>query len=122
MEPHDDATPSVLAAEAGVAVRRLACCVDGGKLRAPAEMYQVLGILQLLVEDVGQLLPSVQAELEDGLLAGRLVRHAVGDEVTDTWDRVGEVGCALAHARTLALRMTKELEHSQTAMRDLTGP
>jgi hypothetical protein len=35
---------------------------------------------------------------------------------------VGEVGRALAHARTVALLMTKELENSQVALRDLATP
>jgi hypothetical protein len=85
-------------------------------------MYRVLGALRLLADDLTHLLPALQGRLEEGLLSGRLLRQGGGDPVAATWDSVGEVGRALAHARTVALLMTKELENSQVALRDLAAP
>ena len=94
MNPSAASSPSLLAADAGATVRRLSRCVGEGELDSPAEMYRVLGALRLLA----------------------------GEAVEATWDSVGEVGRALAHARTVALLMTKELENSQVALRDLATP
>ncbi|MEV6828622.1 hypothetical protein [Amycolatopsis sp. NPDC051102] len=122
MNPSAASSPSLLAADAGATVRRLSRCVGEGELDSPAEMYRVLGALRLLADDLTQLLPALQGRLEDGLLAGRVVRPGGGEAVAATWDSVGEVGRALAHARTVALLMTKELENSQVALRDLATP
>ncbi|WP_103349069.1 hypothetical protein [Amycolatopsis sp. CA-128772] len=121
MNPSAAASPSLLAADAGATVRRLSRCVGDGELDSPAEMYRVLGALRLLTDDLTQLLPALQGRLEDGLLAGRVVCPGA-DAVAATWASVGEVGRALAHARTVALLMTKELENSQVALRDLATP
>jgi hypothetical protein len=120
MNPRGDSSPSLLAADAGATVRRLSGCV--GELDSPAEMYRVLGALRLLADDLTHLLPALQGRLEDRLLSGQVVRQAGGHPLEDAWDAVGEVGRALAHARTVALLMTKELENSQVALRDLATP
>ncbi|HEY3471899.1 MAG TPA: hypothetical protein VGL47_42665 [Amycolatopsis sp.] len=122
MNPRTTTSPSLLAADAGATVRRLARCVGDGELDSPAEMYQVLGALRLLADDLTHLLPALQGRLEDGLLSGQVVRQAGGDSVAAAWDSVGEVGRALAHARTVALLMTKELQNSQVALRGLAAP
>jgi hypothetical protein len=114
-------SPSLLAADAGATVRRLARCVGDGELDSPAEMYRVLGALRMLADDLTHLLPALQERLEDGLLAGRVVRPGT-DAVAATWASVGEAGRALAHAGSVALLMTKELENSQVALRDLATP
>jgi hypothetical protein len=114
-------SPSLLAADAGATVRRLSRCVGEGELDSPAEMYRVLGALRLLADDLTHLLPALQGRLEEGLLSGRVAGHG-GDAVAATWDSVGDVGRALAHARTVALLMTKELENAQVALRDLATP
>ncbi|SFW84146.1 hypothetical protein [Amycolatopsis australiensis] len=121
MNPSAAPSPSLLAADAGATVRRLSRCVGDGELDSPAEMYRVLGALRLLADDLTHLLPALQSRLEEGLLSGRVTAHG-GGEVAATWDSVGEVGRALAHARTVALLMTKELENSQVALRDLAAP
>ncbi len=116
-------TPSLLAADAGATVRRLARCVGDGELDSPAEMYRVLGALRLLADDLTHLLPALQGRLEEGLLSGRVTAgHGGGDAVAATWDSVGAVGRALTHARTVALLMTKELENAQVTLRDLAAP
>jgi hypothetical protein len=122
MNPSAASSPSLLAADAGATVRRLSRCVGDGELDSPAEMYRVLGALRLLADDLTHLLPALQGRLEEGLLSGQLLRRGGGDPVAATWDSVGEVGRALAHARTVALLMTKELENSQVALRDLAAP
>jgi hypothetical protein len=122
MNPRGDSSPSLLAADAGATVRRLSRCVGDGELDSPAEMYRVLGALRLLADDLTHLLPALQGRLEDRLLSGQVVRQAGGEPLEDVWDAVGEVGRALAHARTVALLMTKELENSQVALRDLATP
>jgi hypothetical protein len=120
MNPSAASSPSLLAADAGATVRRLSRCVGEGELDSPAEMYRVLGALRLLADDLTHLLPALQGRLEEGLLSGRVTGH--GGAVEATWDAVGAVGRALAHARTVALLMTKELENSQVALRDLATP
>jgi hypothetical protein len=115
-------SPSLLAADAGATVRRLSRCVGDGELDSPAEMYRVLGALRLLADDLTQLLPALQDRLEEGVLSGRVAGRGGGDAVAATWDSVGDVGRSLAHARTVALLMTKELENSQVALRDLATP
>ncbi|RSD21297.1 hypothetical protein [Amycolatopsis eburnea] len=114
------ASPSLLAADAGATVHRLSRRVGDGEVVPPAELYRVLGALRLLADDLAQLLPALQGRLEDGLLSGQVVRHGGGTGAA--WDSVGEVGRALAHAGTVALLMTKELENSQVALRDLATP
>ncbi|MGW5720974.1 hypothetical protein ACWEVP_32700 [Amycolatopsis sp. NPDC003865] len=111
-------TPSLLAADAGATLRRLARSLGDGELDSPAEVYRVLVALRLLAGDLACLLPALQGGLEEGLLAGRVS----GDAVAATWDAVGEAGRALAHARTVALLMTKELENAQVTLRDLAAP
>ncbi|WP_372664638.1 hypothetical protein [Amycolatopsis kentuckyensis] len=118
----DAPTPSLLAADAGATVRRLARCVGDGELDSPAEMYRVLGALRLLADDLTHLLPALQGRLEEGLLSGRVTGHGGGDAVAATWDAVGAVGRALTHARTVALLMTKELQNAQVPLRDLAAP
>ncbi|VVJ18670.1 Uncharacterised protein [Amycolatopsis camponoti] len=118
MDPSTASSPSLLAADAGATVRRLSRCVGDGDIDSPAEMYRVLGSLRLLADDLTHLLPALQDRLEEGLLAGRVAE----DGVAATWDSVGNVGRALAHAGTIALLMTKELENSQVALRDLATP
>lgn len=118
----DAPTPSLLAADAGATVRRLARCVGDGELDSPAEMYRVLGALRLLADDLTYLLPALQGRLEEGLLSGRVTGHGGGDAVAATWDSVGAVGRALTHARTVALLMTKELQNAQVPLRDLAAP
>ncbi|MEV6626514.1 hypothetical protein AB0M83_45930 [Amycolatopsis sp. NPDC051106] len=118
MNPSAASSPSLLAADAGATVRRLSRCVGEGELDSPVEMYRVLGALRLLADDLTHLLPALQGRLEEGLLSGRVA----GGAVEATWDSVGAVGRALAHARTVALLMTKELENSQVALRDLATP
>lgn len=113
--------PSLLAADAGATVRRLSHRIGDGHLVPPVELYRVLGALRLLADDLTHLLPALQGRLEDGLLSGQVVRHGGGDTEA-AWDSVGEVGRALAHAGTVALLMTKELENSQVALRDLATP
>ena len=115
-------SPSLLAADAGATVRRLSRCVGEGELDSPAEMYRVLGALRLLADDLTHLLPALQTRLEAGLMSGEVVHLGEGKEVAATWESVGEVGRALAHARAVALLMTKELENSQVALRDLAAP
>ena len=122
MNPSAASSPSLLAADAGATVRRLSRCVGEGELDSPAEMYRVLGALRLLAGDLTTLLPALQGRLEAGLLSGEVVHLGGGEAVAATWDSVGEVGRALAHARTVALLMTKELENSQVALRDLATP
>ena len=122
MNPRGDFSPSLLAADAGATVRRLSRCVGDGELDSPAEMYRVLGALRLLADDLTHLLPALQGRQEDRLLSGQVVRQAGGEPLEDAWDAVGDVGRALAHARTVALLMTKELENSQVALRDLATP
>ncbi|WP_290056009.1 hypothetical protein [Amycolatopsis solani] len=121
MNPSATASPSLLAADAGATLHRLACRIGAGELVPPAELYHVLGELRLLADDLTQLLPALQGRLEDGLLSGRVVRHG-DDDAGAVWDSVGEVGRALAHAGTVALLMTKELENSQIALRELAAP
>ncbi|MEU8633977.1 hypothetical protein AB0C38_17520 [Amycolatopsis sp. NPDC048633] len=120
MNPSTAASPSLLAADAGATVRRLSRCVDEGGLDSPAEMYRVLGALRLLADDLTHLLPALQDRLEEGVLSGRVAGR--GDAVAATWESVGDVGRSLAHAGTVALLMTKELENSQVALRDLATP
>lgn len=122
MNPSAAPSPSLLAADAGAIVRRLARCVGDGELDSPAELYRVLGALRLLVTDLTHVLPALQGGLEEDLLSGRVAGRGAGDAVAATWDAVGEVGGALARARTVALLMTKELENSQVALRDLAAP
>ncbi|WIX99359.1 hypothetical protein QRX60_35670 [Amycolatopsis mongoliensis] len=122
MNPSTASSPSLLAADAGAAVRRLSRCVGEGELDSPAEMYRVLGALRLLADDLTHLLPALQGRLEEGVLSGRVTGHGAGDAVEATWDSVGDVGRALTHAGTVALLMTKELEYSQAALRDLATP
>ncbi|MEV6648546.1 hypothetical protein [Amycolatopsis sp. NPDC051371] len=122
MNPSAASSPSLLAADAGATVRRLSRCVGDGELDSPAEMYRVLGALRLLADDLTHLLPALQGRLEESLLSGRVAGQGGGDAVAATWDSVGDVGRALAHARTVALLMTKELENSQVALRDLATP
>ncbi|NBH05759.1 hypothetical protein [Amycolatopsis sp. SID8362] len=121
MNPSVTSSPALLAADAGATVHRLSRRVGDGELVPPAELYRVLGALRLLADDLTQLLPALQGRLEDGLLSGQVVRHGGGDAGA-AWDSVGEVGRALAHAGTVALLMTKELENSQVALRDLATP
>ncbi|MFJ9780105.1 hypothetical protein ACIRSS_11015 [Amycolatopsis sp. NPDC101161] len=118
----DAPTPSLLAADAGATVRRLARCVGDGGLDSPAELYRVLGALRLLADDLTHLLPALQGRLEEGLLSGRVAGHGGDDAVAATWDSVGDVGRALAHAGTVALLMTKELENAQVTLRGLAAP
>jgi len=122
MNPSTASSPSLLAADAGATVRRLSHCVGEGELDSPAEIYRVLGALRLLADDLTHLLPALQERLEDGLLAGRVAGTGSGADAVATWASVGEAGRALAHAGTVALLMTKELENSQVALRDLATP
>lgn len=122
MNPSAASSPSLLAADAGATVRRLSRCVGEGELDSPAEMYRVLGALRLLAGDLTHLLPALQSRLEAGLLSAEVVHHGDAEAVAATWDSVGEVGRALAHAGTVALLMTKELKNSQVALRDLATP
>jgi small ligand-binding sensory domain FIST len=113
---------SALADDARAAVHRLSRCVRDGEFGSPAELYRVLGAVRMLTDDLTQLLPGLQNQLESGLLSGQVVRRVSGDAEAATWESVVEVGRALAQARTVALLLLKELDDSQTALRDLGAP
>jgi hypothetical protein len=112
---------SALADDATAAVHRLSRCVRDGELGSAAELYRVLGAVRMLTDDLTQLLPGLQNQLESGLLSGQVVRQGSGDAEAATWESVVEVGRALAQARAVGLLLLKELDDSRIALRDLTA-
>lgn len=103
-------------------MHRLSRCVRDGEPNSPAELCRVLDAVRTLTDDLTQLLPALQNHLENGLLSGQVVRRVSGDTEAATWESVVEVGRALAQARTVGLLLLKELDNSQSALRDLATP
>jgi hypothetical protein len=122
MDPCLPPPSSALAADARAAVHRLSRCVRDGELGSPAELYRVLDAVRMLTDDLTQLLPGLQNQLEGGLLSGQVVRRVSGDAEAATWESVVEVGRALAQARTIGLLLLTELDNSRIALRDLATP
>lgn len=109
--------PYLLAAQASSVVRQLYRRVREGELDSAADLGRTLGALRLLADELAQVLPGLQEQLENSLLAG-----AVGPagSTAEAVDRVAEVGHVLAQARTAGQLMATELRASQKILGQLT--
>jgi hypothetical protein len=112
--------PSLLAAQARSVTRRLATALGDAALGPPGELFRVVSALRLLADDVAQLLPAVQHQLEDGLLAGQV--EPLGGDVEAAVEAVTAVGYALTNARTAELAANRELQSAEIVLRRLSAP
>jgi hypothetical protein len=110
--------PSLLAAQARTAMRRLTDALGDGR-GSPAELARSAAVLGVLTEDLAQLLPALRGRLENELLAGRVIWEGRDDQAV--WDAVAAVGCALAHAQTAGLLLARELESARVVLRELAA-
>ncbi|WP_020660190.1 hypothetical protein [Amycolatopsis benzoatilytica] len=111
--------PSLLAAQARSATRRLAGTLEATARSEPEELSRVVAALRLLADDVAEVLPALQRLLEDGLLGGRIERrgHPVGAAV----DAVTAVGHALGQARADARSIADGLASAGVVLQGLAA-
>ncbi|OXM44833.1 hypothetical protein [Amycolatopsis alba] len=118
MRPKSEEPSYLLAAQAGSVVRRLCRRMRAGEQPSPADLCRTIGALQQLADDLAHVLPGVQGQLEESLLAGRI---GAGDSAGEAWSKVADVGEALAAARASALVMATELRASQRMLGELAS-
>ncbi|MFK0248384.1 hypothetical protein ACIQUM_27135 [Amycolatopsis azurea] len=118
MKPRPEVPPYVLAAQAGGAVRHLCRRMRNGEPASPADLCRTLGALQQLAGDLAHVLPSLQEQLEASLLSGRI---GAGETAGEAWDKVADVGHALAQAHASSLVMATELRASQRVLGELAS-
>ncbi|KFU75943.1 hypothetical protein SAMN04489729_1712 [Amycolatopsis lurida] len=118
MRPNSEEPPYLLAAQAGSVVRHLYTRLRDDEPASPADLCRTIGALQRLADDLVNVLPGLQKQLEEGLLAGQV---GAGDTPGEAWDKVSEVGYALAQARTGGLLLAAELRVSQRTLGELTS-
>jgi hypothetical protein len=118
MEPMPAEPPYLLAAQASSVLRHLYRRVRDGEPGSTADLARTLGALRLLADELAQVLPGLQEQLENSLLAGA-VRSV--DSTAAAVDRVAEVGRVLAQARTAGQLMATELRASQKMLGELTA-
>ncbi|MEV7553669.1 hypothetical protein AB0N89_28980 [Amycolatopsis sp. NPDC089917] len=118
MRPNAKVPPYLLAAQAGSVVRHLFSRLRAGESVSPADLSRTIGALQQLAGDLAHVLPSLQGQLEENLLAGRI---GAGDTAGEAWDKVADVGHALAQAQANSLVMATELRASQRVLGELTS-
>ncbi|GAB3726486.1 hypothetical protein GCM10027598_45400 [Amycolatopsis oliviviridis] len=108
----------MLAAQAGGAARHLCRRMRNGEPASPADLSRTIGALQQLAGDLAHVLPSLQDQLEEHLLAGRI---GAGDTAGEAWDKVADVGHALAQAHASSVVMASELRASQRVLGELAS-
>lgn len=118
-----DAAATDLAARAERATHGLyhRTCGHGG-VEGPAEVYQVLGSLKLLVNSLSRSLPEMSRWLEQKMWSGELAcaeDEAGFDRLTGS---VYDATAALARAHLVSAQLGQELEMAQMASRDLSTP
>ncbi|WP_340682835.1 hypothetical protein LCL61_29800 [Amycolatopsis coloradensis] len=118
MSPKSEEPPYLLAAQAGTVVRRLYNRLRDDEPASPADLCRTIGALQRLADDLANVLPGLQEQLEESLLDGQV---GAGDTPRQAWDKVSEVGYALAQARTGGLLLAAELRVSQRTLGELTS-
>ncbi|MEU9690394.1 hypothetical protein [Amycolatopsis japonica] len=118
MSPKSQEPPYLLAAQAGSVVRHLHSSLRAGEPASPADLCRTIGALQQLADDLIQVLPGLQGQLEECLLAGKV---GAGDTPAEAWDKVADVGYALAQARTGGLLMAAELRVSRRTLGELAS-
>ncbi|UMP03552.1 hypothetical protein [Amycolatopsis sp. EV170708-02-1] len=118
MSPKSEEPPYLLAAQAGSVVRHLYGRLRAGEQASPADLCRTIGALQQLADDLTAVLPGLQAQLEESLLAGRI---GAGDTAGEAWDKVADVGYALAQARTGGLLLAAELRVSRRTLGELAS-
>lgn len=121
-----DAAATDLAAQAERATHDLyhrTCgdeCVDG-----PADVYQVLGSLKLLVNSLSRSLPEMSRWLEQKMWSGELGRADSTDSEVNfdrLTDSVFDATTALARAHLISAQLGQELEMAEAASRQLARP
>ncbi|EME60864.1 hypothetical protein [Amycolatopsis decaplanina] len=118
MRPNSEEPPYLLAAQAGTVVRHLHSRLRAGEAASPADLCRTIGALQQLADDLVQVLPGLQGQLEESLLDGQV---GAGDTAGEAWGKVAEVGYALAQARTGGLLMAAELRVSRRMLGELAS-
>ncbi|MFC9255674.1 hypothetical protein [Amycolatopsis thailandensis] len=118
MRTHSEEPPYLLAAQAGSVVRHLYSRLRAGEPASPADLRRTIGALQQLADDLAHLLPGLQGQLEENVLAGRV---GAGDTAGETWDKVADVGHALAQAHASSLVIATELRASQRVLGELAS-
>ncbi|MFJ8915813.1 hypothetical protein [Amycolatopsis sp. NPDC102389] len=125
MRTKSEEPPYLLAAQAGSVVRHLYSRLRAGEAASPADLCRTIGALQQLADDLTEVLPGLQAQLEEDLLDGKVrVSDPVGgvwDQAGQAWDKVADVGYALAQARTGGLLLAAELRVSLRTLGELTS-
>lgn len=118
MTPKPEEPPYLLAAQAGSVVRHLYTRLRDDEPASPADLCRTIGALQRLTDDLANVLPGLQKQLEASLLAGEV---GAGETPAEAWAKVSEVGYALAQARTGGLLMAAELRVSQRTLGELAS-
>ncbi|MFC3453843.1 hypothetical protein [Amycolatopsis speibonae] len=118
MRPKPEEPSYLLAAQAGSVVRRLYRRMRDDEPTSPADLRRTIGALQQLADDLAHVLPGLQGQLEESLLAGRV---GAGDTATEAWAKVADVGHSLAEAREGGLLMAAELRASQRMLGELAS-
>ncbi|WP_410578492.1 hypothetical protein [Amycolatopsis sp. lyj-108] len=118
MNPKSVEPPYLLAAQAGTVVRHLYSRLRTEEQATPSDLCRTIGALQQLADDLANVLPGLQAQLEQSLLSGQL---GTADSAGESWDKVADVGYALAQARTGGLLMAAELRASRRTLGELAS-
>lgn len=118
MTPKSEEPPYLLAAQAGSVVRHLYTRLRDEEPTSPADLCRTIGALQRLADDLANVLPGLQKKLEASLLDGQV---GAGETPAEAWDKVSEVGYALAQARTGGLLMAAELRVSRRTLGELAS-
>ncbi|HET6289302.1 MAG TPA: hypothetical protein VFG15_21460 [Amycolatopsis sp.] len=118
MNPQSADPPYLLAAQAGTVVRHLYGRLQTGEQASPADLCRTIGALQRLADDLANVLPGLQAQLEESLLSGQV---GTTDTAAEAWNKVADVGYALAQARTGGLLLAAELRASQRTLGELAS-
>ncbi len=119
METMPAEPPYLLAAQAGTVVRHLYRRVREGPPDSPDDLSRTLGALRRLADDLAHVLPALQEQLEERLMAGQVGTAGSADEA---WDTVADVGGALLRARAAGQLMAVELRKTEKILGDLTAP
>ncbi|MFI7115976.1 hypothetical protein [Amycolatopsis sp. NPDC049868] len=118
MNTKSEEPPYLLAAQAGSVVRHLYSRLRAGEPATAADLCRTIGALQQLADDLTQVLPGLQAQLEESLLDGQI---GAGDTTGEAWDKVADVGYSLAQARTGGLLLAAELRVSRRTLGELAS-
>ena len=114
----DDSHSVDLAARAADAVRDLARTAASGRYRQPAEVYGVVGQLELLIHRMPTVLDDVEKWLQAELEAGHLGDDRNGINVSSA---VEVASRALTDARVELIRLEVRLSDAHRALSHLTG-